>query len=64
MRQNQYIKYSVSKRLLQKTHQAYNEKYNITRFYFYFKPGMNYDFIGNRVCCLIDEIPDHYFETI
>lgn len=42
--------FGISKSILLKTHKVYNDKYDITRFYFYVKPGSDYQFPLNYLC--------------
>ena len=47
----------VSKKLIQKTHNPYNAKYNISRFYFYLKPTDEYYELFESVYLIPDDLP-------
>ena len=49
--------FAVSKSLISKTHKAYNEKYDITRYYFYFEPREDFVRISNSVFVLEKDLP-------
>jgi hypothetical protein len=58
------VKYAVSNELIQKTHKAYNGKYNTTRYYFYFKNRTDFIKITNGIFVLEKDLPDEIKDKI
>jgi hypothetical protein len=52
------MQFAVSNKLIKNTHKAYNEKYNITRFYFYFNNRKDFVELTNGIYILKEDLPD------
>ncbi len=50
--------FAVSKNLIKKTHKAYNNKYDTTRFYFYLKNRDDFQKLTNQIYVLKEDLPE------
>lgn len=49
--------FAVSKSILKNTHQARNEKYDVTRFYFYINPEPEWVPLDRNLCVDLKDVP-------
>jgi hypothetical protein len=55
--------YVVSKSILKNTHQARNEKYDVTRFYFYLNPEPEWVPLATNLCVDLKDVPKELIEV-
>ena len=52
--------YAVSKSILKNTHQARDEKYDVTRFYFYINPELTWIPLATNLCVDLKDVPKEF----